>query len=241
MTSQLMEESMRSNNEGVAHAASNHVNQAADEFCKSLRIAQHLLSGVSPEYNDLQSPSTDPMHLPTDMGNERYHHYHTTKTVRFVKSGPSGVFVYQKALILESTSSASMTSETLANRLSTYCAATCYNLALLYHQEGLSTGRSRCIDKAEQLYSACLRLLQNGNLSCLNPTTLLITIIASNNLAEIELSKGMVQTASSHIQFVEWLVYECQVVKLDLFSPEEIHDLMGNMLHGKGMNTATAA
>ncbi|KAL3938257.1 MAG: hypothetical protein SGBAC_006799 [Bacillariaceae sp.] len=242
MTSQLVEETLRSNNDGVAHAASNQTNQAAGEFCKSLRIAQHILSS-SLEYTDWQATSAGgTMNMHPRNGMENGCNHHTTQTTRSVKGSASSFFVYQKALLLESsTASAGMTNENLGRRLCTYSAATCYNLALLYHQEGLTTGKSKFIDKAENLYSACMRILHDGNLSWLNPTTLLITIAASNNLAEIEISRGMVQQASSHIHLLEWLVYECRVVDLQLLSPEELHGLLGNLLHGKGLNTAATA
>ena len=240
MATQLMEESMRSNNEGVAHAAYNHVDQAADQFCKSLRIAQHLLR-ASPDYNDIQASPARTYASQRGKGTGQTGFHHSAHATRSIQAGPSSFFVYQKALILESNTSSSMANENLSHRLCTYSAATCFNLALLYHQEGMNTGRSQLIHKAEQMYSACLKILRDGNLSHLNPTTLLITVAASNNLAEIMFSKCMVLEASHHIHYVEWLIYECQVVNLDLFNSEEIHGFLGNILHRKGINTAAAA
>jgi hypothetical protein len=148
--------------------------------------------------------------------------------------------VYQRALILteQSTCCCSMNEH---QSLCTYCAAICYKLALLYHQDGMASGNIQSTTKAEKLHAACIEILGDSEISFLNETTLLIVIAASNNLAGIEFEKGMVYAVTNRLRFLATVLQEFEDANLDVLRVAELRDFLSIIFLGNGLTAAPAA
>mmetsp|Transcript_12106 Transcript_12106/g.28935 ORF Transcript_12106/g.28935 Transcript_12106/m.28935 type:complete len:184 (+) Transcript_12106:236-787(+) len=143
------------------------------------------------------------------------------------------LFLYLNALVLEETA------DCHPSTLAIYCSVTLFNTAILYHMEGMATGRMRFMDQAHQMYQASLHFL-NG-LDPWNDTVLLVNLAANNNLAHIELEKGMVDSANRRLGHTFEILQYAKSRTLGIVSGSELHGfLLNSSLQGKIFSAAAA-
>ena len=143
------------------------------------------------------------------------------------------MFLYFNGIVLK---------ETLEQHPSTFaicCAATLFNCAVIYHMEGVATQKMSFMDKALHMYQASLHFLQGVDLQ--NDTCLLVALAATNNMAQIELEKGMVDGANRRLYHTYALLQHSKTRALDMFAGSEIHGfLLNSSLQGKITSAAAA-
>ncbi|CAJ1947843.1 unnamed protein product [Cylindrotheca closterium] len=154
-------------------------------------------------------------------------------------------FVYQSLLILRESQAASSSLPHDEMQLMTlYCACILFNTAILHHQESIKTGSSACLDRAAQLYEASIRLVgkfPTTVASFNNNTISLLALAASNNLAQIEFQKGLLDQASTRLQVLKHLIQSLQHVVLHIFTVDEFDGMLSNSLSAEGVIASSAA
>jgi hypothetical protein len=222
-----LHETLKLNNEAVAFFNSNEPIRAARNYYKSLCIARELMSvpPQQPHPESIRNSSTKLgcCHSSSPDGNQR--------------DPQDTFFLYQNALIFQE-SSCSQTREALA----VYCAGILFNTALLHHKSGLATGKAGSMGRAQQLYESSLQLLGGIDMSFYNTTTtLLIVISCTNNLAHIELEKGMFQEVSQKFKFIMSILQGSEEAQAKIFTAQELQGLLSNALMADGLVASPAA
>eukprot|EP00980_Cylindrotheca_fusiformis_P006009 scaffold1284_cov108-Cylindrotheca_fusiformis.AAC.23 len=231
---------MELNNEGVGYLRSKESAAAASHLGRSLQFASHLVKLHSPLRNEVITAETPNFEiLPHSIIKPVDGKYEARRTT-------NALVMYQKVFALNeessSSSSTTTTSATSQESLCTYSAAICYNLAFLYHQDGIRNGDICSTTKAERLYNSSISILADSNFVFLNESTLLITIAASNNLAVLELEKGLLDAVTNSMTSLAALLGEFENLRLhNLVSKEEVHTFLSNALMASGLQAASAA
>ena len=126
--------------------------------------------------------------------------------------------------------------------MNVYCAGILFNAAILHHQDAIKTGNSVSLDEAHRLYKASLHLLIILPASFeYNDTVALLEVANTNNLAQIELEKGLVMEASERLQMLTQLFQTSQSTMGNIFTNEEIEGILTNTLVGHGIISSPAA
>ena len=146
-------------------------------------------------------------------------------------------FVYQGALIFQESSPSSFQS---MNAMTIYCAGILFNTAILHHQEAIRTGQSAPLERAAQLYEATLHIVGKLRLES-NSTIALIAVAATNNMAQIELAKGMLLQGSKRLQVLKSLIHQLHHIVAEMFTQDEFHNLLSNTLSASGIVASAAA
>lgn len=241
----LVQQTLQLNNDGVAYFTSNDSAAAAEHLGRSLHFAAGLVrdsEGISDGFAESCKNHPDqcvvgrPIVTPIYGGKSV-----VSSTARWMQDR---LFVYQNPLVL--TQQLRPDGDSCDNRdshrsLCTHAAAICYNLALLYHHDGMANRSNRSTTKAGKLYGACIAILSDSNLAHWNESTLLIAIAASNNLAVIEFERGMLDNVTNRLRHLSMLLRESEHVNLHMLATDELHNFLSNILLGNGLTAAPAA
>jgi hypothetical protein len=222
-----LHETLKLNNEAVALFNSNEPIRAARNYYKSLCIARELMMSVhqQPHPKSIRNAST------------KLGCCHSSPPDDNQREPQDSFFLYQNALIFQE-SSCSQTQEALA----VYCAGILFNTGLLHHKSGLANGKAGSMFRAQQLYESSLELLGGIDLSFYNTTTtLLIVISCTNNLAQIELEKGMFQEVSQRFHIIMSILQGSEEAQCKLFTVQELQGLLSNALMADGLVASPAA
>ncbi|CAJ1947953.1 unnamed protein product [Cylindrotheca closterium] len=129
----------------------------------------------------------------------------------------------------------------MPGKIAIYCAGVVFNTAVLHHQQAIKTGNSASLDRAAKLYEASLHLVgQHVHADC-NNTVSLIAMAASNNLAQIELEKGLVEQACSRLQVLQTVIQSLRPVIIQILTMSEFQGMLSNILLAEGVTTSPAA
>lgn len=140
-------------------------------------------------------------------------------------------FVYGEALfLLPEQSSTDISSD----RLPLISAAVLFNLALTFHDEGMSTSESG-LDRALDLYRMCLELLESESEDCLS--TRALAILAANNKCHIHYERSQFVEASRCLEAVSELMQGQE----DLGAALSVEDVTGLVLNLMLVNPPSAA
>ena len=229
-----LHDTLKLNNEAVALYHSNDTNSAARAYYQSLCSVNRLLKECHGQEQIIQNGG--------DATNIPQHECLHTFAPRSYDNATTAVqnnepFVYQGALILQECPS-SLQNNIFA--MTIYSAGILFNTAVLHHQEAIKTGSSSSMDRAIQLYEASLNLI--GHLRAdTNNTVSLIAIAASNNLAQLELVKGLLPQACKRLRFLKTLLHGLQPIVTEMFTMDEFHGMLSNTLCANGMIASAAA
>lgn len=220
-------ETLRLNNEAVVLFNANEISQASRQYLKSLSIARRLMTRI-PSSPTKESESIDNLighfHVPSSVSSS---HHQNSSNGRY--------FIYPHALVFHEANA------TTTETLTVYCAGLLFSNALLHHQFALVNGRSRSMFKAEQLYEASLQLLSGLELSPFNATAVVIAIAATNNLAQIQLEKGMLPEASQKFRFIVSMFHWVGMAQCEMFTTGEVQGFLANSLMAGGLAASPAA
>jgi hypothetical protein len=151
-------------------------------------------------------------------------------------------FLFQRALFLNAPRATDASSpQEIFKALPILGSVVLFNSAILYHKNATLTAESSSLDKAQQLYKASLQFATSQGAT--NPTDWLITIAASNNLAQIACEKGMIEEANERLDDLCFLLsrggsrerLHC------IFSVEEIQGFLSNAAMAGGFKSSPAA
>lgn len=210
------------NNQGVHSLESNAPEKALAHFVKSLLIGKDL----SRNSHQKCAPDSSRDSLSCSRSASQSDENETT------------LFVYRTALGLpEKCCSPDETSIRL------YSAVVIFNLALAHHQVGMKTGKSSPLAQAEKLYQTSIQILQDLNPLSFNETTLLIVIASHNNLAHIDMEKGMIAIVNSRIKYLSGVLRQSRIKQRGVFTGDELNGIFSNifLLMGGGLAASPAA
>lgn len=243
-----LHDALKLNNQAVALYRSNDLNRAAKAYYHSLCSLNRLLKKCYYDCDHCSSEhdgnaitiSSLPQHecLHSFAPLSRYQEPDTS-----ISNNDDEPFVYQGALMALRESPSSLQHDTLAI-MTIYSAGILFNTAILHHQHAMTTGKSLSLDRASQLYEASLHLM--GQLLCCakNSTTTtvsLIVIAASNNLAQIELSKGLLRQGCIRVRALKSLIHSSRHLVSEIFTSDERQGLLSNTISAYGMIASAAA
>ncbi|CAJ1965511.1 unnamed protein product [Cylindrotheca closterium] len=161
------------------------------------------------------------------------HHATLPHYVKERSSNRENMFLYLNELVLDDTT------DQHPSTFAIYCAVTLFNVAILYHVEGLAKGRMALMDKAHQMYQASLHFLNGLDLN--NDTVFLVNLANHNNMAQIELEKGMVDAPNGRLVHSFSLLQSIKSRALDILSDTELRGfLLNSSLQGKISSAAAA-
>lgn len=224
------------NNRGVELFQSNCIPEAVSSYRQSLCIVRELLqcprSSSETIAADFGASST---HLPRQ---ESFHsitphatHGGSTRAMN------DELFLYQSPLILQESASFS---QNVDQSIQIYCAAILFNTAILQHHTGIRTGNSDFLKRAQQLYQSSLQLVVGLNNS--NDTVTLLAVANCNNLALIDLEKGLLMEAGERLRFLANILQTTAQSKiLRIFNMDEFQGMLSNTLLRNGMISSPAA
>jgi len=206
-----------------------------------LRLPRHTTSLVK-ELLKCPPPTQESMNsAPTTIATTtlpQHECFHTsTETSSSIFPVQEKFFVYQSALVLQEVPS--FCAEHRVQSMNIYCAGILFNTAILHHQNSIRTGKSASMHRAEQLYQASLQLIMGLPKS--NDTVFIIALAATNNLAQIELDKGMVMQASESLRFLIHLLYSSEHAARRIFAVDEFYGMLSNTVLANGMSASPAA
>jgi hypothetical protein len=221
------------NNDAVSVVMNNHHPIAVEKLHEALL---HMRGSMSMSGAFPQHLSTPMMSRPKSARSRaaRHHsivHHHVTQG----NSGRGDMFLYLNGLVLDDTTTTGQCPSTFA----IYCAVTLFNVAILYHMDGLAKGRMRLMDKAHQMYQASLHFLNGLDLE--NDTVFLVNLANHNNMAQIELEKGMVDAPNRRLTHSFELLQSIKSRALEILSDSELRGFLTNSsLQGKISSAAAA-
>ena len=205
-SNQRLDSALNLNNQGVELLLQNQDTEAVTCFTRALGMVKHvLLQPSDDDDSDCDSMASDANNV------DRYSdilHADIYAVPAFQKSAMNAGlgFVYNGAITLSS-ASATRTNQAQHNELegciseahmNVYSAAIIYNIALVYHRQGVRYCKNICLEKAEKMYDMLLKLVgYSGDITSLDEsmlpqdgTALLLRIAAINNCSLIRLDKG---------------------------------------------------
>ncbi|CAJ1947839.1 unnamed protein product [Cylindrotheca closterium] len=235
-----LRDTLKLNNQAAALFHSENFPQAEIAYNESLCFFKIILE--ESHYQDVGMASTAslPQH-------ECLHSMSAHKSRCKISSHHGGSFVYQSPLILNELPSSSLhptSRSTSVQAMIIYCAAVVFNTAILHHQESIKTGSSVCLDRAAELYEASIRLVGKfpTTVASSNKTISLIAMAASNNLAQIEFQKGLLDQACKRLQVLKHLMTQSlRHVVPYIFTIDEFEGMLSNTLSAKGVIASPAA
>mmetsp|Transcript_5913 Transcript_5913/g.14021 ORF Transcript_5913/g.14021 Transcript_5913/m.14021 type:complete len:225 (-) Transcript_5913:72-746(-) len=221
-----LNETLRLNNEGVALFNADEPSRAAEKLHSSLMAARSLIhrQGV------ISGNPTDGKCL---LQHECYEE--SRKHACCSKDG-NGYFLFLRALVFREPEPQAST-----QALSVYCAGILFNLAILHHKHWLKDGSSVYLDDAAVFYRTVLQIVKGNDGLQHNPTLLLLAYTTHNNLAQIELEKGMVQRVNQRLHYMTGFLHTTKSTLLLTLSEREVEGLLSNVLSARCLNTAPAA
>ncbi|CAJ1947951.1 unnamed protein product [Cylindrotheca closterium] len=227
-----LQDTLQLNNQAVALYQLDDLPLAAKALYESLRVLKQLMKGYYLDDDVIAAAmNTAPQH-------ECLHT--TAPKARCDASTQNEPFVYQSALILQE-SPASSTQDMTQAKMTIYCAGVAFNTAILHHQQAFKTGRSASLHRAAKLYECCLQLVGQFIHAGSNNTVSLITMAATNNLAQIELEKGLLGQACRRLQFLKALIQSLQHTATRMFTVDELQSMISNTLSAEGVIASPAA
>lgn len=198
------------NNQGVASLERNAHGEAVLQFVECLLIGKEL-SKTMPQFCDVSVPE-DSLRC-------------CGSSILSKGCTEDNLFLYQSPLLLsEKCCSTNQTA------IRVYTSVVVFNLALLHHHLGAITGKTRSLAKAEQLYKTSIEILSELNPLTYHETTLLIVMAANNNLAQIDLERGMVLTVNGRFRYMSRILHECSAKYWDAFDSFELDGVLSNIL-----------
>ncbi|CAJ1947957.1 unnamed protein product [Cylindrotheca closterium] len=226
-----LQDTLQLNNQAVVLHHSDNLAQAAKAYHESLSFFKRLLKEC---YHHNQGIA-----LSTVTQYECFHTAAPTNAQRDVSTqSDDEPFVYQSALILQETQSYLHNTQAMT----IYCAGVVFNTAILHHRQAIKTGSSASLDRAAKLYEASLQLVLGQHIPAgSNSTVSLIAMAASNNLAQIELEKGLVCQACRRLQFLKILIQSLQHIVTRIFTMDEFQGMLSNTLSAESVTASPAA
>lgn len=207
------------NNEAVALFTNKRHAKAVEKFHEALCHMREVMQAFP---QDLPGSSSREVSSPSPA------RYHVAMPNQVNKADREDLFLYLNVLALEETTNLD------PSTVAIYCSVTLLNVAIMYHMEGISQGRMRVLDQARKMYQASLHMLNSQDILWENDTVLLVYLAASNNLAHIELEKGMVDVANKRLSHQFALLQATKSRALGIISSTELHGLLLNSsLQGK--------
>ncbi|KAL3934076.1 MAG: hypothetical protein SGBAC_010124 [Bacillariaceae sp.] len=161
--------------------------------------------------------------------------YHVAMPNQVSRADREDLFLYFNVLALEETTNLD------PSTVAIYCSVTLLNVAIMYHMEGISQGRMRFMEQARKMYEASLHMLNSQDNILENDTVLLVQLAASNNLAHIELEKGMVDVANERLSHLYALLQATKSRALGIISCTELRGLFLNSSLQRKSCAASAA
>lgn len=217
-----LHEALELNNEGVALFNAGEPSRAIEKLQSSLLQARSLIQIPSSEGID---PGTDAICL---LSGSQYVQINSIKD-------RNEYFICLRALAFKEPDSG----ERSLQALPVYCAAILFNLAILHHKHWMENGSSTLVSKAEAFYEAVLQIIQVSQVQ--NSTCLFLTLGALNNLAQIDLEKGLVTRFNQRLQYMSVLFQDMSMVLVSALSKQEIGGFLSNILSAGNLNTAPTA
>jgi hypothetical protein len=234
-------QAIRNNNDGVRLMLEGKDNQAAKTFAGSLLKIKKLLDEdnvheLCAGYRE-QEKEIDAVPRP-------YHHiFHSEVEVpgpfhSTTDTAVDGGFVFQHAIVLSSPIEGCIRVD--EQFLNTHSACSIFNVALLHHRLAISGSSFDCLQKAEHMYTMCIKLLQGVPVQLNNScrTTLTVLMASQNNLSQIQLYLGSYSDARQSLQELSRLL--CGAKQM-FFSNEVWNGLLTNTLMLQAANVAPAA
>ena len=121
-----------------------------------------------------------------------------------------------------------------------YSAIILLNGALFHHRKSPEGNMAKCLFKAEKMYRASLQLVQ-GSFLAGNTTALIVAVVASNNLAQIELQRGVIQNVTRRFRLLKQMLQGRCYDIVHVLPDYEIKELLSNSLLADGLVGACAA
>ncbi|CAJ1947841.1 unnamed protein product [Cylindrotheca closterium] len=234
-----LQDTLKLNNQAVELYHSDDFAQAAKAYYKSLCSMNKILKGCYDHAdvmvlaaNSTSAPQQECLHCTSFNTTTTHHHHHQHQ---------EEPFLYQRPIVLQESAGASESLCTM-QAMTIYCSGVLLNTAILHHQEAILTGSSASVDRAAKLYEASLHLVGKFHVySGSNKTVSLIVMAASNNLAQIELQKGILDQACKRLQVLKSLIRSLQNVIPHIFTREEFGGMLSNSLSAESVIASPAA
>jgi hypothetical protein len=205
------------NNQGMSYALADNDEQAVYCFSKALTIFKTLV---------FQEDDEDALHSSAIL------HEGTHQLPQFQESN---FFLFNG--IISFTRCDESCSSPADNHI--YCAGIILNIALLYHRQAILGQNPEAMIKAQHFYDIVTKVVssQSENQS----TGLMVKLAAINNLSQIRLEQGDVDTAEEGFQTLAWLVSCTELEHSVLFSTQELEGMLLNVLMSDRQRVAPAA
>lgn len=217
------------NNEAVALFMNKRHPEAVEKFHEALRHMREIMQQQAFPRPDPPASSSKEVTSPSPA------RYHVAIPNQISKADREDLFLYLNVLALEETTNLDPATVAI------YCSVTLLNVAIMYHMEGISQGRMRFMDQARKMYQGSLHMLNSQDNLWENDTVLLVQLAASNNLAHIELEKGMVDVANERLSHLFALLQATKSRALGIISRTELHGfLLNSSLQGKSCAASAA-
>ncbi|CAJ1945985.1 unnamed protein product [Cylindrotheca closterium] len=222
-----LDETLRLNNEGVALFRANEPSRAAEKLHSSLIGARSLIHRGTAAADHPNAPD-----LLQSYCEESQHHDCCSKD-------RNEFFLFLRAFAFRGVPEQQGGSTQAA--LCVYSAGILFNLAILHHKHWMKDGSPAFLDKAVVFYHTVLQIIQANGAYEHIPTLLLLVLVTCNNLAQIELEKGMVENVNQHLRYMTGILYTRKRTLLMTLTRIEVEGLLSNVLSGGRLSTALAA
>ncbi|KAL3934075.1 MAG: hypothetical protein SGBAC_010123 [Bacillariaceae sp.] len=210
------------NNAAVLLFHAQDYDKATSKFHQALFLMQ----------DTMQSPPATPNMMPESPLKAAYHHL-TISHDSYIET-PESMFLYLRPLAMQEIGDPQP-----AAAIAVFCCVILFNSAVLFHQKGIIHHKMHMIDRAQKLYDGCLFLLEGQDLS--NDMTFLVAVAASNNMAQIELEKGMVCSVNDRLRTMGGLIRGSRKRVREMFSSREIEGFFLNVALGGRQLSAPSA
>ena len=221
------------NNRAVELFHSNHIPEAANTYYQSLRFVKQLVrcpeANLNPSPTNVNDATTYALPQRSCCDSPKSRNMHIQQSTM--------LFLYQNALILQELSESS--SHNVLQTMYMYCAVIYFNAGLLHHQHYIKSGNSVHMKQAQHLYESSLKLLVG--LPTSNDTVALLVVANYNNLAQIELEKGLVTEASHKLRYLSRLFHRSMPRFSRIFAADEFQGFLYNTLLEQGIISSPAA
>ncbi|CAJ1945986.1 unnamed protein product [Cylindrotheca closterium] len=224
-----LDETLRLNNEGVALFQANEPSRAAEKLHSSLIGARSLIHRRAQADQEISSNPNAP-HLLQCCA--------TSRTRACCSKDRNEFFLYLRAFAFREEPEGEGRS---MQALSVYSAGILFNLAILYHTRWMKNGSPSLLDKAAVFYSTLLQIIQANDGFEHNPELLLLAFVTCNNLAQIELERGMVEDFNQHLRYMTRILYTTKRTLVVTLPTREFEGLFSNTLSAGRLSTAAAA
>ena len=223
-----LDQAIRLNNDGIAHALNGDDDHAIACFSRSLCMFKQLITEDDGDH--VMSDSSARL-LPTLLHSTS----HALPQLR-----DSGFFLFNRVISLANTKSIRPEDNHI------YCSIIILNLAVLHHQTAIRGDSARrrveALRKAERFYDMVASILANEHYAnSYQPSGVLTRLAALNNLAYLRMEKGDFGTSFQHFQMLAWLVNLTQVDQSSLFHEQDLEGMMLNVLMANRQSVAPAA